>query len=347
MYIIFQDNNCPFTHRKKSLMLFCSDTLILNLLLFALGFWILLKGSERFIESAAIIARKWKVPELIIGLTLVSLGTALPEFSSSLYAAFHEQPDFIIGNVAGSITTNITLILGSAIAIGGTVVYARKLLTRDCLILNTVLWLTLAMLGFCRSDGVAALTLPCGLIFAGIAAAYYRHLFVHPEVIQEELEEKEEETNPNPLFQGAEYLWLTLGFAMIFSGSKLLVDNAVWAAEAWGVSPMVISATVVAFGTSVPELSVAVTAVLKKHPDMAIGNIIGSCIFNIVLIFGACAMVTPITVSQTQGWETLSFMAASGLLLFLMMWTGRKLARWEGIALIAVYLLFLCRNIWR
>lgn len=321
--------------------------LLVNIVIFIFGFWTLIKGSDLFVDASSDLARCWHMSELAIGLTFVSIGTSLPELASSLYAAFCNQPDFIIGNIAGSITTNITLILGIGIVICGNLTFPRALLTRDAVLMNLVFIVTIVMTCISRAampNGAETYGLDrwCGALLLIGAVVYCVYLFYAKEEETEESRQLRKEVKHGIPF----LLFLTLfSLCMITLGSKLLVDNVVWMAEEIGVSQMLISATIVAFGTSVPELAVTIVGVRKCKHDLALGNIIGSCIFNVLLIFGFCAVIRPLAVIGWPGIVNMGMMFGSGVLLFVFMLHGKeRLRRGTGIALVAFYLLFLLYN---
>lgn len=334
---------------------FSTPYLLLNLLLFAGGFWVLIKGSDIFIDAAAGIARKYSVSELAIGLTLVSIGTSLPELASSLYASFAGQPDFVVGNVVGSITTNITLVLGLGIVLCGAMNFSAKLLTRDAVFMFAIFLLTLVFTLFGRVDTGTGEPAPginrwAGIVFLILAVIYCYHLLRHPEeAIVDPLEVAEEEAKataavPSNTSIGRYLFWLAVGLVMVLTGSKLLLDNVVWAAEKLHVSTMVISITLVAFGTSVPELAVTIAGVRKCRYDMALGNIIGSNTFNILLIFGSCSLIRPLPITGYSGAINLGLMVLSGIALLTLMYFGRRLTRKDGLILMALYIVFLAYN---
>jgi cation:H+ antiporter len=338
------------------MMNFSTSSLMLNLVLFAAGFWILIKGSDIFIDAAAGIARKYNVSELAIGLTLVSIGTSLPELASSVYASVIGEPAFVVGNVVGSITTNITLILGIGVVLSGKMFFSPKLLSRDAVFMFLIFLLTVAMTCFgtvaAVGDGVAVPGIGRweGLLLLFLAVLYCHHLLKHPEdaavdpaVLAEEEARATAAVAPNTTI--ARYLlWLIIGLVMVMAGSKLLLDNVIWAANQLKVSTMIISITLVAFGTSLPELAVTVAGVLKKRHDMAIGNIIGSNTFNILLIFGSCAVIHPLEITGSAGAINLGIMVLSGVALLLSMFFGRKLTRRDGVILLLLYGVFLVYN---
>ena len=301
-----------------------------NLLLFAGGFLLLIKGSDLFVETAAKTARRYHVSELTIGLTLVSFGTALPEFAAALCAALQQEGDFVLGNVVGSVTSNILLVLGAGIALGGGMRYTPRLFRSDGAILaaSLVLICVLALISGKLHWPSALVLLACGI------ANFYR--FFHQTNLPDESDGGSAAAN---LFLA--FLQLAGSFLMIAAGSKMMVDNAVWGAEQMGISPLVISATIVGFGSALPELAVTITGVLKRHHSLAVGNIIGSCIFNVLMILGCCSLITPL---PAAGWDcriNLFFMAASGFLLWTMLGLCRgRLRRSCGILFLLIYLGF-------
>ncbi|MBR4883744.1 MAG: calcium/sodium antiporter [Lentisphaeria bacterium] len=327
---------------------FCIANVFLNIAIFLAGSYILIKGSDIFVDSAAAIARSWHVSELVIGLTLVSIGTSIPELATSIIAQIRADSDFVIGNVAGSNVTNISLILGAALAIGGTMPFQKSLLKRDTLFMNALFIVTIIM--FYITPQVAGKNGPVyGLDWIGgiillIGAGIYSYA-----LFKTTPPEEEEGASDEKISQLKEFALLIISLLMVAGGSKAMVDTVQWGAEALGISTVIISATIVAFGTSVPELAVTITGVLKKKADMAIGNIIGSCIFNILLIFGAAAVIHPLGInSGLPGWVTLIAMVPVGLLLIGFMLIGYKkqeLPRWSGFVFLALYAGFLTFNV--
>lgn len=327
---------------------FCTPSLLLNIVIFLAGSYILIKGSDIFVDSAAAIARSWHVSELVIGLTLVSIGTSIPELATSIIAQLSHDSDFVIGNVAGSNVTNISLILGAALAVGGTMPFQKSLMKRDAMFMNALFILTILL--FYITPLVPGKTGPVyGLSWIGgilllIGAGIYSYLLFKTTPPEEE----DGETSGD-ISQIKEFALLILGLLMVAGGSKAMVDTVQWGAQELGISTVIISATIVAFGTSVPELAVTIAGVLKKKADMAIGNIIGSCIFNILLIFGAAAVINPLGInSGLSGWITLLAMVPVGLLLMIFMLAGYKkqvLSRWSGFLFLALYAGFLTFNV--
>lgn len=333
---------------------FVTESGWINLLIFLAGLYVLIKGSDLFVDAASAIARKWHVPELVIGLTLVSIGTSIPELATSILAQIGRDSDFVIGNIMGSNVTNITLILGAAIAFGGAMDFPKKLFTRDVLYMTILFFLTagLFFLGprVPSIDGISmvfGLHWIFGILLLAGAGWYSYFLFVDSDA-----EEADGGINEDALAKISllkEFGLLILGLIMIFSGSKGMVDTVQWSAMKAGVSTMLISATIVAFGTSVPELAVTIMGVVKKKYDMAIGNIVGSCTFNILLIFGVTALINPLGInSGREGIINVLLTLPAGLMLLIFMALGLKherLERWTGFVFLLAYALFLSYNI--
>ena len=315
-------------------MSFVSGNLYINIIIFVVGVAILVKGSDWFVDAAAALARSFKVPELVIGLTLVSIGTSLPELASSLCASFYGQSNFVIGNIVGSNTANIALILGVGLLLGGAIGFERKVVWRDMLLLlalgcGLMFWYLFGVdmpqkYGFGRIGGAVLLA---------VCAAY--SILLCRETASEESGEDAEPVLEMSRWKASGLIVLAL--VMITAGAKCMVDTVVWSAVKLGVSELMISLTIVAIGTSLPELAVTVSGILKKRDDIALGNIIGSGIYNIVLIIGACSLVNPLTGNGKSGLTSMLIMNAVALLLFAFMLPAKKLYRWQGIVFLLIY----------
>ncbi len=320
-------------------MAFTTEYFIVNIILFIIGVAILVKGSDWFVDAAAALARSFGVPELVIGLTLVSIGTSLPELASSLCASFYGESNFVIGNIVGSNTANIALILGAGLLLGGAISFKRQVVWRDMIFLLALgvflmLWyhfgadMPAGVKGFGRIGGAILLVL-CA---------------VYSYVLCKKSDDAEESDAPVMSRSKASGL-IVLSLIMITLGAKLMVDTVVWSAAKMGVDPLMISLTVVAVGTSLPELAVTISGVLKKREDIALGNIIGSGIYNIVLIIGCCAAVSPLTGNGKGSFSAMMIMNAVALLLFLFMLPAKKLYRWQGFIFMALYAGFVAWSI--
>ncbi|MDD5698583.1 MAG: calcium/sodium antiporter [Victivallaceae bacterium] len=320
-------------------MSFASGFFLLNVMLFLFGLLLLVKGSDFFVEAASRIARNYKIPEIVIGLTLVSIGTSLPEFGTDVYASIKGQSGIVVGDLVGSNITNISLVLGVAVVLLGSMPSPRAVVKRDATFMLGVFFVV-AALGFA---GNGRLGRTGGGIMLLLMTGYLFYLFKHRDSLAE-LEEGE--VHHPPAFHSVSVAWLFLavGTVMIFSGAKTMVDNVVAVAERFQVSPGLIAATIVAFGTSVPELAVTVTSIRKRKNGIALGNIIGSCTFNLLLIMGLCAVISPLRIEPGFQKVIIPVMLLCGTMLVVFMRTGWRLVKTEGIAFLLLYLAYLAYN---
>ncbi|UCE74868.1 MAG: calcium/sodium antiporter [Methanomassiliicoccales archaeon] len=312
----------------------------LSVIILIVGLAILIKGSDFFVESAAFMARHFGVSELIIGLTLVSMGTSLPELGASVYASYNGQGGIAVGNVVGSNIANIALVLGVCLLFKQISV-KRKMLKRDGLImLGVSLLFTLFVFG-----GVARWE---GLILMALFTIYIVILYKQNK---DEKETVKLDWSSRPVVKkessvAKEIAKLVIGCIGVFVGSKLLVDSASDIATQLSISETVIGSTLIAFGTSLPELAVSMTAILKKHVDISIGNIIGSNIFNILWVIGIAALINSLPVDDILVYTNIPIMLLVAAFLLMFMAMGRNLRRWQGGIFVGIYVLFLMMNYW-
>jgi cation:H+ antiporter len=314
---------------------------ILSLILFIAGLAILIKGSDFFVGGAAYVARRFGVSKLIIGLTLVSLGTSLPELGASVYASYTGESGIAVGNVVGSNIANIALVLGACLLLKRITVNSVK---NDALIMLGVSF----VFTFFVLSGIARWE---GFVLMVIFVAYLTFLYRKNKVEKRNNKKnntKNVKNNPDTKkgALGKEVALLVLGCVGVVAGAKLMVDSAVYISYDLGISGAVIGSTLVAFGTSVPELAVSLAAILKKQEDISIGNIVGSNIFNILLVIGASAMVSSLTVDNILLYTNIPIMLTVAGLLTLFMLAGKKLQRWQGGLFVAIYVAFLILNFW-
>lgn len=299
--------------------------MIISLILLVVGFTLLVKGADWFVDGSSSIAARLGIPQLIIGLTIVAMGTSAPEAAVSITASLQGAADLTIGNVIGSNIMNVLIILGLS-AMLTCIRVAKSTIFREIpfMILVSVLLLVLGL------DGTIAFA--DGLILWAFFAAYLGYLFY-----QAKNGEADEDTSINTeraLWKSI--LWTALGMSLIVLGSDIAVDAATSIARILGMSERLIGLTVVAFGTSLPELFTSVTAAKKGNADIAIGNIVGSNIFNILFVVGTSALVTPIPFAAAFRLDCMIAIAAAVLLMVCCLHKSR-LARKSGIALLASY----------
>ena len=304
--------------------------LILEMLLLAFGFVLLVKGADWFVDGASGIAVKLRIPQLVIGLTIVAMGTSAPEAAVSISAALKGSADITIGNIVGSNILNILIILGLASAIVPIAV-AKSTIRVDIPFMLLITGVLLAL------GWDATITLIDGLIMLVLFAAYLGYMLY---MAKKGGEEGEEIRDMN-LWQAL--LYTVIGLVLIVWGADVAVDAATSLARIFGLSERFIGLTVVALGTSLPELFTSVTAARKGNADIAIGNIVGSNIFNILFVVGLSAMIVPVPFTPNFRIDTIVAIAA-GVMLLLCSLRQKKLVRWHGIAMLlgyGIYFLYL------
>ncbi len=312
----------------------------IQLLLLVAGFVMLVKGADLFVDGASGIATKFGIPQLVIGLTIVAMGTSAPEAAVSITAAFGGNADITIGNIVGSNILNILIILGiSALVYPLTIQKSTLIVDIPVVLLATVV---LYLLGFdgniSRIDAVIMLV---------IFAAYLSYLFIgaKKEASLQKAENTDAEENAAKeisLLKAS--IFTVIGLALIIGGSNFVVNSATAIAKALGLSQRFIGLTIVALGTSLPELFTSVTAALKKNSDIAIGNIVGSNIFNILFIVGLSGLIIPVPFAEGFRFDMIvSGVAAAALLLFCL--PKKKLPRFAGAIMLVGYVLYFMK-IW-
>lgn len=324
--------------------MFSTNVFFLNAVLFAVGLLVLIKGSDWFVEAAAYIARHYGLPEIVIGLTLVSIGTSLPEFATDVYAAIKGESIIALGNIIGSNVTNLTLIMGLGIVLIGNINIPKPVLKRDVFIMFAI-FIALALMCYLGIGDKFYLSRVDGIILLVLLVAYIVYLINHEDSLEEEMPEGEEDLEKAFKSMSITWVYLVLGLVMIFIGAKLLVDNVVKTANDFNLNKTLVSATIVAFGTTVPEMAVTVTSIMKGKNAIALGNVIGSCIFNIVLILGVSAVICPIPVDKELLYVIIPALLSIALLLIVFMRTGWRLVRWEGFVFLFLYLAFIVYNV--
>ena len=300
--------------------------ILLQLLLLVVGFVMLMKGADWFVDGAASIADRLGIPQLVIGLTIVAMGTSLPEAAVSIAAAVKGSAEITIGNVVGSNIMNILVILGLTGAI--CVVPVQKSTVRYEIPFTILVTVLLAVLGLMDNQ---VSRLEGGILWA-FMIVYLIYLLKMAKSGKDEQERKEDKQSP---------LWklillVIVGAVMIVWGSDITVDAATRLATIFGMSERFIGLTIVAFGTSLPELVTSVTAAVKGKPDIAVGNIVGSNIFNILFVVGTTALITPVVYSAGFLVDSIIAVAAVAFL-WLCVVKDQKLKRLGGILMLIGY----------
>lgn len=306
--------------------------MLLQVLVLLVGFALLIKGADWFVDGAAGLARRLKIPQLVIGLTIVAMGTSMPEAAVSVTAAMDSTPGIAIGNVVGSNILNILLILGVTACMTTLNLRASTLwIEIPFLIAVTALLLVFGVTG-------SAITFWEGIIFLALFLVYLGYL----AVLAKREKEKEESVQEIPLWKSL--VFMILGGVMVVKGSDLAVDSACQLAAFFGISQRFIGLTIVALGTSLPELVTSVVAARKGNADIAIGNIVGSNIFNILFILGTASVICEIPFDSRFLVDT-GIAIASAALLLAGSAKRRQLGKTCGITMLGcygVYFLYLC-----
>lgn len=300
--------------------------IVVQILLLAVGFVMLIKGADLFVDGAAGTAERFGIPQLIIGLTVVAMGTSAPEMAVSISAALKGSADITVGNVVGSNILNVLLILGITALISPVSVEKS---TIKCEI-PYMIFITLILLILGYTGGYVYFAE--GAVLWGLFILYLVYLFV--TAAKQKDKNGVEEHKKQPVWK----LLLSVagGLALIIFGSDVSVDAAVKIAEAAGISERFIGLTVVALGTSLPELVTSVSAARKGNSGIAVGNIVGSNIFNILFIIGTTAFITPVKFAENFIFDTL-IAAAAGVVLLLGVLKDKRLGRIAGAIMLLCY----------
>ena len=302
------------------------------------GLLLLIWGADRFVHGAAATARNLGVPPLLIGLTIVALATSAPEILVALVAALRGEPDLAIGNAIGSNIANIGLVLG-VVAILRPIELKSATLRREMPALLAVTLLTVALfldsyLG--RADGLALLT---GLVIVMIWLTRLGFRSSSADPLQAEFDAE----IPKHMSMRVAVIWLLVGIGTLLLGANFLVDGAVATAKSLGVSEVVIGVTMVAVFTSLPELAVSLVAAFRGEYGLAIGNIVGSNIFNLLAVLGVAATIQPAVLPPSVLSLHIFVMVAFTLVLFAMTYDyeGKgQVSRFEGLALLTAYIAY-------
>jgi len=297
-------------------------------LLLLVGVFLLLIGGDFLVKSAASLAKKINISPFLIGVTVVSFGTSAPELIVSLKAAFNGSSGIAIGNVIGSNIANLALVLGITVLIRPIVLDPKKLrFSWFAMLVASLMFLGFSIDGIL--DRVDGLFLISGLILFLILSIRKRD----DSFVEEELE-KTLKTNLIPVY-------FIFGAAGLYYGSELLVDSAITIAKSFGISEFIIGVSVVALGTSLPELVTSIIAIIKGQSSISVGNLIGSNVFNIFAVLGITSAVNPLKADSFLIAIDLPIMLGVTLLTGLFLLVSKKLGRIEGLLLITIYIMYI------
>lgn len=358
----------------------CTDSMAINIVLLVLGVIIVLKGADWLTDGAVNIATRFGVSQMVIGLTIVAMGTSMPEFCVSMVSALKGTPDLAVGNVVGSNILNTLLIVGCS-ALVAPIMVKRSSVKRDIpfAVVASLLMLLFCLdgaigrvdaavlfAGFClfmfvtlkyakTTEGPAAAVATSGAAMATAAAASTSvsetptSQTSAPEASTSQASSSEASSSETSAQEASQasgtsmlkaVVMLVVGLLCLIAGSNMFVDNASFVASSLGVSDAVIGLTIVAGGTSMPELATSMVSAKKGNSDIAIGNVIGSNVFNILMIIGITGLVKPMHIAGITTLD-LIMMLASMLLMWFFCRTTYKVKRWEGAVLTIIYLAYL------
>lgn len=313
--------------------------MILNVLFILVGIVLVLWGADRLTDGAVAVAEKMKMPQIVIGLTIVAMGTSMPEFCVSLVSALKGTTDLAVGNIVGSNIFNTLLIVGVSAWVAPMTIL-KSTVRKD---IPFALFASIILLIMCLDGNISRLD--AGILFVLFLVFMYVTL-KGAKTKDDDTTAKTDsiEDNKKPMATWLSIVWILVGLACLIGGSNLFVEGATKVAEHIGVSEAVIGLTIVAGGTSLPELATSVVSARKGNSGIAIGNVLGSNVFNILAILGVTGVITPMHLQGITMLD-LSMMVFSTLLVWLFSFTKYKIARWEGIVLTIVfigYMVVLC-----
>ena len=308
-------------------------SIFLNLLFLVIGMIFLIKGADFFVDGASRVAKAFNIPSLIIGLTLVSIGTSLPELSVSVNAALTGNADISYGNVIGSNIFNVFVVIGAS-AIFTPMIIDKSMKKYDVPILLGIYGL-FTIFSFVITPNI--LDRVESIIFCILFIGYLVFLVLRTK---KENAGKEEEEEEKPRKMWVNIVFIILGLAGIVAGGEFVVTTAENLALMAGMSKLLVGLTIVAVGTSLPELVTSMVAAKKGENDIAVGNAVGSSIFNILLILGVASTIAPIGFETSTIIDVVAMIVSAGMVM-LFAFKGSKVNRWQGLLMILVYAVYL------
>lgn len=315
--------------------------MIISILLLIVGGALVLLGADKLTDGATALARRFGVTEMVIGLTVVAFGTSLPEFVTSFMSTIKGSSDISIGNIVGSNIFNTLVIVGAS-ALVYPIVIRKSTVTKDIPFSVLASIMLIVVVFDVTLDGAAMniLTRTDGLLMLGFFSVFMAYTFFMARNTEELSTSNESNVPVKQMPYWKIFLFIILGLAGLVLGGNLFVESACEIALSLGISETVVGLTIVAAGTSLPELATSVVAARKGSSAIAIGNVVGSNIFNIFFVMGMCATIAPMKVGNIS-YIDLALMLVSMLMLWGFSFSKRKIERWEGALLVIVYLIYL------
>jgi cation:H+ antiporter len=319
--------------------------LVLYFLILVIGFIFLIKGADFLIDGSATIAKKFKISDLVIGLTVVAFGTSAPELVVSVLSNIRGDSEIAISNILGSNIANIWLILGAA-----AIVYPLKVVSSTVWKEIPLALLAVVLVGIMASDNLidgqafSVLSRIDGLVLLSFFVIFIYYTFGIAKS-GDEGQQGGEEIKQLSLFKSISFV--ILGLIGLVVGGKLVVDNAILIAQSFGVSSTLIGLTIVAIGTSLPELATSVIAAFKKKADIAVGNVVGSNIFNVFMVLGISSTIGPLTFQSRNLIDTgVAIVVAISLFMFMFIGKRQLLQRWQGGFFLLLYFSYIAFSVY-
>ena len=311
---------------------------MITYILFIIGFIFLIKGADLLVDGSAGVAKKMKISNIVIGLTIVAFGTSTPELIVNIFASLQGNSQIAIGNILGSNIANILLILGISAIIYPITAKKNTILKEIPLSL-----LAIIVLGFMANDFIidgssfSGITRIDGLILLSFFTIFFYYTF---GITKSDQDIVEEEIKVLSYFKAISFI--IVGLIGLVIGGKWIVDGAIQIAELFNISQSLIGLTIIAIGTSLPELATSAIAAYKKQSDIAIGNVVGSNIFNIFWIIGISSVINPLPFSPDSNID-ISMTIFASIILLLVMFIGKKriIERWQGVLMLILYVAYI------
>ena len=308
--------------------------MIVDALAFAGGLLLVLLGANRLVHGGSGLGRRFGIPPAVIGVTVLGLGTSAPEIAIGALASGAGNPEVALGSALGSNVANIGLVLGAAALV-------RPLTCDATLVRREAPLMAAVSIAFLALAWTGEYERWHGAVMLALLALFLTASFFWARELSEDVTEVTAPTSPEAMLSAKrQWVWVAVGLALLVGGASVLVESAEGIADAAGVPEIVIAATIVAIGTSVPELATTLTAALRRESDLAIGNIVGSNVINLLGAVGLAALVRPIPIAGSVRDLEMVWMAAFGLIALLVVYSARYVSRKEGSFLLAAYVGF-------
>jgi len=300
-----------------------------------IGLVLLVKGADYFVEGSSSIAKRFNIPSMVIGLTLVAFGTSSPELAVSVSGSLNQANGIVFGNVVGSNIVNVLFILGISAFITPISIKSKTIFKEmPFAILTTIALMLMVMDGLINGDPISVISRSEGWILL-LFFAIYLYSMVEISIMGKEDSEEEILVLPIP----KSIIFTIGGLVAIVFGADLVVNGASEIAALFGLSETLIGLTIVAIGTSLPELITSVVAAKKGENDIAVGNIVGSCIFNVLFVMGVSGVIYPVDIA-IEYYADLWILLAAMLVVVPMMYTSKRISRWEGVLMMLGYVAY-------